>query len=84
MRKSTKALSAREIFARNLRRARRLKDLSQEQLALEAGVARAYVSSVEAGARNISIDNMGKLADAMAVPLRDLVDPEKFRGPGEE
>ncbi len=84
MRKSAKVPSAREVFARNLRRARRLKDVSQEQLALEAGMARAYVSSVEAGARNISIDNMGKLAVALAVPLRDLVDPEKFKGPGEE
>lgn len=80
MRKASKSLSAREVFARNLRRARRIKEFSQEQVALEAGVSRAYVSSVESGGRNISIDNMGRLAEALGVALRDLVDPEKFKG----
>lgn len=80
MRKASKTLTAREVFARNVRRARRLKDLSQESLALELGMSRPYLSSVERGTRNVSIDNMGKLADALGVPLRDLVDPEKFKG----
>ncbi len=80
MGKATKELSAREVFARNLRRARRLKDLSQEQLGLEAGLSRAYVSSIELGERNVSVDNMGLLANALNVPLRDLVDPDRFRG----
>jgi len=73
-------LTAREVFSRNLRRARRLHEMSQEQLALEAGLTRAYLSSVELAKRNISIDNLGLLADAVGVPLRDLVDPEKFKG----
>ncbi|MBT9504070.1 MAG: helix-turn-helix transcriptional regulator [Burkholderiaceae bacterium] len=73
-------LTAREVFSRNLRRARRLREMSQEQLALEAGLTRAYLSSVELAKRNISIDNLGLLADAVGVPLRDLVDPEKFKG----
>ena len=81
MRKASKTLSAREVFARNVRRARRLKDLSQESLALELGMSRPYLSSVERGVRNVSIDNMGRLADALGVALRDLVDPEKFKGP---
>jgi transcriptional regulator with XRE-family HTH domain len=84
MRKASKTLTAREVFARNVRRARRLKDLSQESLALELGMSRPYLSSVERGTRNVSIDNMGKLADALGVPLRDLVDPEKFKGLGED
>ena len=80
MKKPPKSLTAREVFSRNLRRARRLREMSQEELALEAGVTRAYLSSVELGKRNISIDNLGLLADAVGVPLRDLVDPEKFKG----
>ena len=43
-------------------------------------MSRAYVSSVEGGGRNISVDNMGLLADALNLPLRDLVDPDKFKG----
>jgi len=53
---------------------------SQEALALDSGQSRAYVSTVESGNRNISIDNMGLLADALGVQLRDLVDPDKFKG----
>jgi len=78
MKKSTKALSAREVFGQNLRRARRLKDISQEELALRADLTRTYVSEVERGVRNVSIDNMGLLAEAIGVPLRDLVDPAMF------
>lgn len=73
-------LTAREVFARNLRRARRLQDLTQEALALEAGMPRAYVSRVERGTINVSIDNADTLSKAVGVPLRDLVDPDKFAG----
>lgn len=52
--------------------------MTQESLALEAEVPRAYVSRVERGAINISIDNAEVLAKAVGVPLRDLVDPDRF------
>jgi transcriptional regulator with XRE-family HTH domain len=78
MKKPSKPLSAREIFGKNLRRARRLKDMSQEELALRADLSRTYVSEVERGVRNVSIDNMGLLAQALGFPLQDLVDPEMF------
>ena len=67
------------VFAANLRLARRLRDVSQEALALDAGLTRTYVSEVERGERNVSIDNMGLLADALQIPLKDLVDPERFK-----
>jgi transcriptional regulator with XRE-family HTH domain len=73
-------LTTREVFAKNLRRARRLKDLTQEGLALDAGVPRAYLSRVERGTINISIDNADSLARAIGVPLHELVDPSKFQG----
>jgi transcriptional regulator with XRE-family HTH domain len=71
---------AREVFAKNLRHARRLRDISQEALADAAGLSRTYVSEVERGLRNISIDNMAQLADALGVPLKELVDPDLFKG----
>ena len=82
MKKSSKSLTAREIFCKNLRLARRLKEISQEELAFRADLSRTYVSEVESGSRNISIDNMGLLAQALDVPLRDLVDPEMFTALG--
>ncbi|WP_140628328.1 helix-turn-helix transcriptional regulator [Methylibium rhizosphaerae] len=80
MPKAKQPLTARQVFARNLRRARRLQDLTQEQLALEADMPRAYISRVERGTINISMDNADILAKAVGVPLRDLVDPAKFQG----
>jgi transcriptional regulator with XRE-family HTH domain len=73
-------LTAREVFARNVRRVRRLKDISQESLALDLGMSRPYLSSVERRTRNVSVDNMGRLAEALGVPLSDLVDPDKYKG----
>ena len=65
--------SARLIFADNLRNARLEKGLSQEELAGISGLHRTYVGSVERGERNISIDNMECLADALGVGLVDLL-----------
>lgn len=74
--------SAREVFAQNLRRARRLREISQEALATRAGLSRTYVSEVERAGRNVSIDYMGLLAQALNIPLHDLVDPDLFVGVG--
>lgn len=71
-------LTARQVFARNLRRFRRVHDISQEQLALRAGMSRSYVSGIEREERNVSIDNMGALAKALGTPLKELLDPELF------
>lgn len=60
-------------FASNLRKIRRLKDISQEALSFEAELSRAYISDVERGKRAISIDAMGKIADALQVNLIDLL-----------
>ncbi|MHB1274214.1 MAG: helix-turn-helix domain-containing protein [Rhodanobacter sp.] len=73
MSKASIQTSPRLLFARNLRQARRLQELSQEALALQAGLSRTYVSEVERGTRNISIDNMGLLADALGIALCDLL-----------
>ena len=76
--KKPSRLTARQVFARNLRRFRRMREISQEELALQAGMSRSYVSGVEREERNISIDNMGQLADALGVALKELVDPSLF------
>lgn len=45
------------------------KDLSQEELADKAGVHRTYIGSVERGERNITINIMEKLSNALEKPI---------------
>lgn len=71
MTKAPKGL--RIIFAANLRRERERRGLSQEHLADLAGLHRTYVGSVERGERNISIDNVERLARALEVEPASLL-----------
>ena len=81
-RKASSKLTARQVFARNVRLHRRFREISQEALALDAGLSRTYIGEIERGERAVSIDIMGEIAKALAVPLRDLVDPDLFKGIG--
>jgi transcriptional regulator with XRE-family HTH domain len=63
----------RQALARNLRDFRGERGLSQEELADLAGLHRTFVGAVERRERNISVDNIGKLADALGVPASVLL-----------
>jgi transcriptional regulator with XRE-family HTH domain len=67
--------SAREILARNLKALRTERGWSQEDLALESELHRTFVAHVERGVRNISIDNIEKLATALGVQTGRLLEP---------
>ncbi len=62
-----------ETFGRNVRKLRKERGWTQEQLAFEAGVKRAYLSEVENGQRNVSLDVVEKLAKALDVRPESLV-----------
>lgn len=65
--------TARERFARSMRLRRLELAMSQEQLAEDCGLHRTYVGSVERGERNVSIDNMERIATALQVDVADLL-----------
>jgi len=60
------------LFGNRVRELRRKKGLSQEALALEAGLDRSYVGGVERGERNVSLVNIKKLAAAIGVSVSDI------------
>jgi len=68
--------NARRIFAQRLRQIRQIKGLSQEELADMAGLHRTYVGSVERSERNVSIDNMERLAKALEIDITELLRKE--------
>ena len=56
-----------------IRQVREDRNLSQERLAELAGLHRTYVSSVEQGRRNLSVENIQKIANALGVSMTELV-----------
>ena len=69
------APSARAVLAANLIRLRAEKGWSQEALAFECGLHRTFVAHVERQARNISLDNLERLALALGVQTYSLLMP---------
>lgn len=67
--------SAREVLALNLIKLRNARGWSQEELAFECDLHRTFVAHVERQKRNISIDNIERLAKALAVPPHALLTP---------
>lgn len=63
----------RMMFGQRLVALRRSKGCSQEQLALQSGLARSYLSGVERGLRNIALLNICRLALALGVAPSDLL-----------
>ena len=59
-------------FGKAIRRRRRELDLSQEELAERAELHRTYVSDIERGDRNPSLENIEKLAKALNIRVSDL------------
>ena len=55
----------RDVLAKNMRTLRRAR--GQETLADEIGIDRTYCGSVERAERNVSIDNVARIAKALAV-----------------
>jgi transcriptional regulator with XRE-family HTH domain len=66
-------MKLRGVFGLNVQRLRRERKLSQEQLSFVSGRTRAYISSVEAGRRNATLDTVEILAKALNVEPQELV-----------
>lgn len=61
-------------FGKSVRKHRVAAGLTQEELADAAGLDRSYVGSVERGERNLSIENVCRLAFAIGVTPGELFD----------
>lgn len=73
MAKNAKQRDPRVLFGRRLTQLRKRHGWSQEQLALESGLARSYLGGVERGQRNIALLNICRLAETLGVPLPEIL-----------
>lgn len=66
----------RDTIARNLRRARKARELSQDQLSLLANVDRSYVGSLERREYNPTVEMLEKLAAPLGIEVIDFFKTE--------
>ena len=71
-------MKARALVAWNLRRLRAPRELSQERLAFDSGIDRAYVGGIERQTKNPTIDLLDRLAVTLKIPIAELfLEPTK-------
>ena len=61
-----------EELGQRIKYLRNEKGLSQEKFALSIDMDRTYLASVESGKRNISINNIQKIANGLDITLEEL------------
>lgn len=59
-------------FGEKVRELRRLKGISQEELADRANLHRTYIGMIERAEKNITLINIEKIANALEVKISDL------------
>jgi transcriptional regulator with XRE-family HTH domain len=62
-----------QLLGENVRELRKLKGLSQEELAFRAGMKRSYLSDLERGTRNPTVRALGRLAKALSIDPAQLI-----------
>lgn len=65
-------MNGRALLAWNLRRLRVDQAISQEKLAADASIDRAYLGGLERQTENPTVDLLDKIAHALAVPLSEF------------
>ena len=59
-------------FGQRVRKLRLERCLSQEELADKCGLHRTYISDVELGKRNVSLENIARIAESLEISLPNL------------
>jgi len=65
-------LVLRKNFGNKVRTLRKMKGFSQEDFADACGFARTYMSRIETGGSNVSLDAIEKIANALKISVEDL------------
>ncbi|MCZ0932551.1 MAG: helix-turn-helix transcriptional regulator [Oligoflexia bacterium] len=66
-----------KTFGKRVREERIKQNLSQEELAEKASVHRTYIGMIERAEKNITLQNIEKIAKALKIPINNLMKLEK-------
>lgn len=70
-----------ELVGKRITALRNQKKLSQQKFANEADIERSYLTHVEKGRKNISMNTLKKITTALDVSLKDFFDTKEFSKP---
>ena len=73
MNKADEIIALRGVLAGNMRRLRSVEGWSQEELADRCELHRTYIGDIERLERNVSIDNIGRIARAFGITASKLI-----------
>ena len=65
-------VSIKEKFGRKVSTLRKARAISQEELAQLSGLHRTYISDLERGRRNVALENIEKIANALGQDIKEL------------
>ncbi|TXE13735.1 helix-turn-helix domain-containing protein [Algoriphagus aquimarinus] len=65
-------MGIKQTFGQKVNALRKGKGLSQEDLSEKSGINRPYISAIEQGKRNVSLEVMEKLAEALEIHIKVL------------
>ena len=71
------------LVGERIKQLRKEKQISQEELANSAVMARGFVSGVETGKRNITVETLGKIVEVLGVSYASFFNDENFKSKSE-
>ena len=66
-----------KVFGTNVKKQRLLRGISQEKFSEQCGLHRTYISDIERGTRNVSLENVQRIADALKMDPSELLKEDK-------
>ena len=85
MKETIKGITIRSLFSRNLKRLRRIANVSQVDLASNAGLTHNFINDIENGKKWVSAETIAKLATALrAEPYQFFISDSKWNNQGAE
>lgn len=66
-----------EDVGKRIKYLRKQKGLSQEKLAMKAGIDRTYLAGIENGKRNVTITSIEKVVIALEISMKEFFDFDK-------